>query len=397
MRLCFHLRRGPFALAFLFLFAFAWAAPTRAQSGDANYPTPIYSNVVTGRIAPRDVGDARRTRHFYVFRGTEGDLAVRLVSANLIGDVDVFTARTLRPLLKLTLISGTATDATKTVYLREEETLILRVEARAIGDAEGSYRVTLGGAFAPAPAGLAEAPAPELPEAATTERRPSGVRRVTSTGARIAEPTPEPSTEEARTEPSQPAAEPRDEEEAASAPARAPAPANRTANTRRNARTGRSTGTTRRGSARTATPRDDTAAETNADGATRSDDESRAATDAARTGETKTTGTTEADAEPPRPAARPRGRNTRAPNRTGTGTRATADGATSPAESAAPVAPQRLIIMTRSGDSIEHDMSAVRRVTVENNQLVITMRNGNITRRPMSDVLRMSIEPTPQQ
>ena len=38
-------------------------------------------------------------------------------------------------------------------------------------------------------------------------------------------------------------------------------------------------------------------------------------------------------------------------------------------------------------------MSAVRRVTVENNQLVVLLRDGKVIRRPMLDVLRMSIEP----
>ena len=82
-------------------------------------------------------------------------MTVTVESAQLNGDVDVFVARTLRPLLKVTLFGGTQTRATKSVYLRREETLILRVEARAAGEAEGSYRIVLGGSFAPAPPELA--------------------------------------------------------------------------------------------------------------------------------------------------------------------------------------------------------------------------------------------------
>src|SRR3954452_18092430 len=136
------------------LVALSASRQTRAQSSDVNFPTPVFSTEVTGRIAARDVGDSRRTRHFYTFRGTEGDVQVTLEASELIGDVDVFTATTLRPLIKFPLF-GDATRVTKSFYVRNEETLVLRVEARATGDSEGSYRLTFGGSFAPAPAGLA--------------------------------------------------------------------------------------------------------------------------------------------------------------------------------------------------------------------------------------------------
>ncbi|HEV3468994.1 MAG TPA: hypothetical protein VG148_06710, partial [Pyrinomonadaceae bacterium] len=173
------------------------AAAARAQSGDVRYPTPVYTNQIEGRIAPRDIGDPRRTRHFYVFRGTEGDISVTLESTELSGAVDLFTAGALRPLLKITLL-GAPTTATRSVFLRGEETLVLRVEARAAGEAEGTYRIRLGGSFAPAPAGLAEAP--PVPEVSGGTGADRGVRRVTSTGARIPEP-PAPA-EEAKAKPS---------------------------------------------------------------------------------------------------------------------------------------------------------------------------------------------------
>jgi len=379
MRLPTRLRRGHSALACLFLLALA-AAQGRAQSADANFPTPIFSNVVTGRIAPRDVGDPRRTRHFYTFRGTEGDLSVRLVGANLNGSVDVFTARALRPLLTITLLGGSTTDATKSVYLREEELLVLRVEARAVGDSEGSYRITLGGSFAPAPAGLAEAPAPELPEVSAGERR-EGVRRVTSAGARIDEPAPAPTREEPRGE--TPAAE---AGEVTAAEPAAPATPARRSGTRRGrppANVARDRGRGRAGRQPAEQPKPEAEA---VPAAPPSGGEPAApGEDAAAT------------AEPTRPPRRNRGRATRPPRRSaGEGNTSAAADATPSAPDPAPAAPQRLVILTRGGETIEHDMSAVRRMTVENNQLVVTTRDGKTVRRPMTDVLRVSIEPAPQ-
>jgi len=146
--------RSLFIAAAFVMFTLAASDATSAQSSDANYPTPVFTNDVSGRIAPRDVGDARRTSHFYTFRGTEGDLSVTFDSTELTGDFDVFTATTLRPLLKITLL-GDAAHVTKSFYIRSEETLVLRVQARAVGDTEGTYRVTFGGSFEPAPPELA--------------------------------------------------------------------------------------------------------------------------------------------------------------------------------------------------------------------------------------------------
>src|SRR5438270_4877510 len=93
-----QLQRAFAAAVFVFL-SNAAAGVVSAQSSDANYPAPVFSKEVEGHIAPRDVGDPRRTRHFYTFRGSEGDLTITLDTTQLAGDVDVFTATTLRPLL----------------------------------------------------------------------------------------------------------------------------------------------------------------------------------------------------------------------------------------------------------------------------------------------------------
>src|SRR5215203_1834162 len=80
------------------LLAFISLAATSlsAQSLDPNTPFPVRSSNVSGRIAARDLGDARLTDHYYAFTGTPGDLLITVQTNNLNGDVDVFTAVTLR-------------------------------------------------------------------------------------------------------------------------------------------------------------------------------------------------------------------------------------------------------------------------------------------------------------
>ncbi|HEX7957476.1 MAG TPA: hypothetical protein VF508_11070 [Pyrinomonadaceae bacterium] len=352
-------------LAALFVLCGA-AATLRAQSGEASFPTPVFMGELTGRIAPRDVGDPRRTRHFYAFRGTEGDLLVTLEASQLIGDVDVFTAVGSRPLLKFTLF-GDAVRLSKSFYLRKEEALVLRVEARAVGDAEGTYTVRFGGSFAPAPAEMANAQEPAAPTLSAAETRGKNTRRVTSTGARIEEPKPEPTPVEEAREAARPAATPTPER---SAERRSPAASRR----------GRGT--------RNAPAR------------------SRPNTGAARPESAETRPAEESASPPAEPPATPAPRR-RTPTRTtrrgsareGASSRAP-ESASQPNNGAAtepaappPAPPQRLIIVTREGETLERDMSAVRRVTVENNQVVIVGKDGKVTRRPLASVLKMSIEP----
>ncbi len=344
------------------------AAPCAAQSSDISYPAPIFSDQVAGRIAARDVGDARRTRHFYTFRGMEGDLVVNVESTELNGDVDIFTATTMRPLVKVTLYGGAATRATKSVFLRREETLILRVEARAAGDAEGSYRITFGGSFAPAPAGLAQAPETTTPETSSDTPRRGNTRRVTSTGARIEEPRVEaPPAEEASAAPTP-------------EPTETPTPARRGTS-----RTRRGRGTARQTPSRTNTPRGDTTPAETATGTETKDDSTAPATPSTEApSETATT--------PPRTGTR-----TRTPPRRRTAPRRTArtETPTTPAEPAPTIeAPSpRLIIVMKDGETLEREMKTVRRVTVENNQVVVVTRDGKTIRQPMANVLKMSIEP----
>src|SRR4026209_196182 len=111
-------------------------ASVSEQSINPTAPSPVRTNSITGRIAARDLGDARLTDHYYAFTGTPGDLLITINGSNLNGDLDVFTAGSLQPLLKLTLYAETTSPVTKGIYLRKRESLILRVEARSPNDDE---------------------------------------------------------------------------------------------------------------------------------------------------------------------------------------------------------------------------------------------------------------------
>src|SRR5215510_12971054 len=133
------------------------ALSVAAQSLDPGAPTPIRSANLLGKIAARDLGDSRLTDHYYMFKGTPGDLLITVQSRNLNGDLDVFTAMTLRPVLKLSLYAENTKPVTKAIYLRKPEDLILRVEARSPNDDEGTYQLFFGGSFAPMIAAADEA------------------------------------------------------------------------------------------------------------------------------------------------------------------------------------------------------------------------------------------------
>ena len=194
------------------------ATSSFAQSIDPNAPTPVRTNSVSGGIAARDLGDARLTDHYYRFTGTPGDLMITVESKNLNGDVDVFTAGSLRPLIKITLYAEIATPVTKGIYLRKREDLVMRIQARTPSDEEGTYRLFFGGSFEPVTGGPdiaeTETPAPETPA------RTPGTRRVTSAGARIDEPAPPPGTEVAAA----PTPEPSPEPTAEATPVESPSP-----------------------------------------------------------------------------------------------------------------------------------------------------------------------------
>ena len=83
------------------------AQVSSAQSNDQTLPTAVLTNEINGTIPALDVGDSRLTRHYYAFQATPGDLNVTVNSRNLNGDVDIFTAVTFRPLLKISIYANT--------------------------------------------------------------------------------------------------------------------------------------------------------------------------------------------------------------------------------------------------------------------------------------------------
>ncbi|HXH69333.1 MAG TPA: hypothetical protein VNI60_03195 [Pyrinomonadaceae bacterium] len=135
-----------------------------AQSTSQNYPTAITANEISGRIAARDVGDARLTSYFYIFSGGQGDVFINVQTSNFNGDVDIFTAGNLKPLTKITIYADDATSETgRVVYLRQPAKLILRVEGRSPNDDAATFRIKFAGSFEPVQA-VAENSASEIPE-----------------------------------------------------------------------------------------------------------------------------------------------------------------------------------------------------------------------------------------
>ena len=330
---------------------------SRAQSNDQTLPTAVLTNEINGTIRALDVGDSRLTRHYYAFEATPGDLAITVNSRNLNGDVDVFTAVTFRPLLKISIYANTIPpEVTKGIYFRSRQILILRVEARSPDDDPGSYRISFGGSFHPFSGGIAVAENTESTSESTTSG--SG-RRLSSVGATIPGP-PEPKAEEAKTEEKPPETGPPKETEAKPEPRPKP------------------TRTTTRGSARNRTPRTPR---------TKPPETTKPTSESAKT---ETPGTETPKTEKPNTAKSRTTRPKVEPKPTeGEGKSGETSGATPPQEQPGP----HLIIEQTDGTRIERPMSTVRRVIVEGGMIVVVLKTGKIERVPMSAVTRMSIEP----
>ena len=326
-----------------------------AQSNDQTLPTPVLTNEINGAIRALDVGDSRLTRHFYAFEATPGDLSITVNSRNLNGDVDVFTAVTFKPLLKISIYANTIPpEVTKGIYFRSRQILILRVEARSPDDDPGSYKITFGGAFQPFSGGI---PVAENTES-TSDVTAGGGRRLSSVGATIPRP-PEPKAEEPRTEEKSPETEPPKEAEAKPEPK--PKPAR----------------TTTRGNTRNRTPR-----------APRTKPAETANTKP-ESANTETPGTESPKTEKPKTAKTRTTKPKVEPKPTGE----EKSGETSPVPPPQEQTGPRLIIEETDGTRIERPMSTIRRVIVEGGTIVVVLKTGKIERVPMSVVARMSIEP----
>jgi hypothetical protein len=164
----------------------------RAQSTNQSFPTPITTNEISGAIPARDIGDARLTSYFYVFNVTQGDVFINVVTKNLNGDIDVFTADNLRPLTKITIYADASDSETgRVIYMRQPAKLILRIEGRTPNDDPATFRIKFAGSFAPAQ----EIAANTEPETPTVKSENQTDVRVNSVGTIIEikpKPTPKP-------------------------------------------------------------------------------------------------------------------------------------------------------------------------------------------------------------
>jgi hypothetical protein len=336
--------RPPLVVLLLLLIS---AAGVTAQSLEISAPAPVTASDLAGRITPRDMGDARYTDHYYAFVGNPGDLIVTVTGQNLNGDVDIFTSVGLRPLLKFTLYAESPTPITKSIFLRNREQLILRVEARTPNDDNGLYRITFGGTFEALPQSLIAGSETEPGEFEVSSSRQTG-RRVSSVGARINEPEPAPK---------EVAAAPTPEASAEATPTETPAKKPVEAVT--------TVTEPERPPARTTPPR--------------------------RGGRRSRSRQPAAGAEVAVPKVNGKSGNVTT-GRTATSRRNTRSAVEQPVEPEPEVGP-RLIIETADGTLIDKSMTTVRRVMVENGWVVVVGKDGRVQRIMLSQVVKMSIAP----
>ena len=372
-------------LAFCIAITGSWI---QAQSLDARSPSPVRSNEVVGRIAARDIGDARLTDHFYTFVGTPGDLLITIDTRNLNGDIDVFTAGSLRPVLKLSIYAEANSAVTKSVYLRQREELILRIEARSPNDDDGIYHLRFGGSFEPVLGGAENTEETAAGESASNPPPRRG-QKVSSVGARIKEPTPPPEVASAPTPEPSPAVEAPTPEVKTESPAEVK-PA-RSARTRPAPRRTRSKATPAEEAA--VKPSAESEAPKTVEEPTKTEPADKSSEEAttkaaptrknAKKSRTVTTEPVDVSAAPTDESApAPKVRNSkRASTSTDEGTR-------QPEE-----APSKLVIELLDGTRVERYMSSVRRVTVESGQIVVTRTDGTVERIRLASVIRMSIGP----
>jgi len=331
----------------------ALAGYARAQSTDIAWPSPVRANEVRGIISARDLGDPRVTDHYYAFIANPGDILITVDSRNLNGDIDVFTSSSLRPLLKFTVYAGSSSPITKSLYLRKQESLLLRVEGRTPDDDEAVYRLRFGGAFEAITSGplVEHEDALEATTAAAASNK--GERRVSSVGARIDEP------------PTEVVEAPK----AVPTPITSSEPESRSATAKPTTRNTRPRGTVARRTRPARTPKPKRVESPKPDETVAKGESAEKAT-----GESSET---ESSNAPARPARRSRG------------SRATKPPAPQEIDDSGP----RLVIETSDGTLVDRSMGGVRRVTVENGQVVVIGKDGKIQRIPLASVVRMTIAP----
>ena len=118
-------------------FIFCVSAHTHNQA-TRTYPTPVTTNEINGKIAARDIGDARLTSYFYTFDGNQGDIFINVQTSNFNGDIDVFTADSTKSFTRITVYADISQNETgRVIYLRKPEKLLLRIQGRTPNDDRG--------------------------------------------------------------------------------------------------------------------------------------------------------------------------------------------------------------------------------------------------------------------
>ena len=146
-KIWFKMKVVRFSLVFFVLLVCA-VISIEAQSTNVEFPTPITSDTISGKIKARDIGDSRSTVYYYVFEATQGDVFLKIEAANLNGDIDIFYADNLRPLTKISLYADSSSTQTgREIYLRKPEKLILKVEGRTPNDDPASFLIKFEGSF----------------------------------------------------------------------------------------------------------------------------------------------------------------------------------------------------------------------------------------------------------
>lgn len=334
-------------------FAFSAAA----QSTDQSFPTPVSTNEIEGKIAARDLGDARLTTYFYVFNGGQGDIFINVKTANLDGDIDVFALENLRPLTKITVFSDASQNETgRVIYLRKPEKLILRVQGRTPNDAAATFNLKFAGSFASA---VAANNAPELPEIKTENQ---GDIIVNSVGTIIGvkpKPTPAPKETVAENEP--PKEKPKK-------------PSKKIENKQ------------------TETDKDRVAENLpNKDAKENSENQQKPTVAAAENSEPEDAYSAAKIAVKKPTKTPPARRNAKSRAAKSANTDAAASETKKPAEPN-PLESVRLFIVFKDGTKIERPMSEVLRVGVDRGVLTLITKDGKIARYPILDVAKMTIE-----
>ncbi|QQS33221.1 MAG: hypothetical protein IPM50_01165 [Acidobacteriota bacterium] len=171
-----------------------FAVTAGAQSSDQLFPTPVYSNEISGNIAARRIGDNRLTRYFYTFNASQGDLFMNVVTQNFSGDIDVFIADTMQSVGKIIIYADTSRNETgRLIYFRKPEKLLLRIEGRTPSDEPATFVIKFAGSF------VASTESGKDAVEAPTIRREVAVSRVETAVVRAPEPAAKPAEEKADT------------------------------------------------------------------------------------------------------------------------------------------------------------------------------------------------------